>query len=147
MKNTWKTICTFSERICPSTSFFLSEIEIENLLPNFNSCPCLKLCFLLDFQWLQYMKPKYIPLYTYFIICFNLHLKRHLTFFSWILISVNGSRRVTVLDIELFSKKESRLEAHENMSIRCNCSLKETLSNWKTRTSTGHVDSLQNLIY
>lgn len=76
----WKTICTFSDRIWPSTSF-LPEVEIENLLPNFNSCPCLKLCFLLDFQQLQYMKPKYIPLYTYFIICFKLHLKRYLTFF------------------------------------------------------------------
>lgn len=68
-------------------------------------------------------------------------------FFSWILISVNGSRRDTVLDLELFSKKESMLEAHENMSIRCNCFPKETLSNWRMRTSTEHIDSLQHLIY
>lgn len=52
----------------------------QNFFRNFDACPCLKPCFLLDFQQPQDMKPKYIPLYTYFIICFKLHLKRYLTF-------------------------------------------------------------------
>lgn len=57
---------------------------------------------------------------------------------SGILILVNSSEttrartsKITVLDLGLFSvpgrKNTQRLEAHENMSIRCNCSPRGTL--------------------
>lgn len=81
---------------------------------------------------------KCTSLYTYFIICFKLYFTRCLSFLSGILILVNSTKqqqeqkyKITVLDLDVFSvpkkKNAPGLQAHENMSIRCNCSPRETL--------------------